>query len=131
LVQSGNCSIAYSDFATISVNAISKPGYISSDTTVCITSNSGTLNLNGYVGGILRWESSTDAGATWPVINNTTNTLSFSNLTSTTRYRTLVQNGICNAVYSNYVTIQCSSDKQFLEHFQQMLLFVQIATMEL
>jgi gliding motility-associated-like protein len=105
VVQSGNCSITYSDIATITVDSISKPGVISSDSIVCINSNSGTLQLNGFNGSILHWESSTDAGATWPTINNTSNSYSYSNLTSTTLYRAVVQNGVCNAVNSNFVTI--------------------------
>ncbi len=108
LVQSGNCSIAYSDYATIKVNALSIPGTVSSDTIVCVTSNSGTLHLNGFVGSILQWEYSTDAGATWPVIHNTSNSFSFSNLSSTTLYRAVVQNGVCNTVTSNYVTVNVS-----------------------
>ena len=108
IVQSGNCSIVYSNIVTISVNAISKAGTVSADTIVCINSNSGTLQLNGFTGSILHWESSTDAGATWPMINNTSNSYSFSNLTSTTLYRAVVQNGVCNTVNSNYVTVTVS-----------------------
>jgi gliding motility-associated-like protein len=108
IVQSGNCSIAYSNTVTITVNAISKAGIVSSDSVVCINSNSGSLQLNGFTGSILHWESSTNAGATWSTINNTSNTHNYSNLTSSTLYRAVVQNGICNAVNSAYATITVS-----------------------
>ena len=108
LVQSGNCSFAYSAPVTIIVNALSKAGTVSADSTVCINSNSGTLNLNGFTGSILHWESSSDAGANWLMINNTSNTYSYSNLTNTTLYRAVIQNGLCNAVNSNFVTITVS-----------------------
>ncbi|MEI6087341.1 MAG: gliding motility-associated C-terminal domain-containing protein [Bacteroidota bacterium] len=108
IVQSGNCSIAYSNTVTITVNALSKAGTVTADTNVCINSNSGTLQLNGFTGSIQFWEYSTDAGTTWPLIKNTTNRNSFTNLTATTLYRAVVQNGICATVKSNYVTVTVS-----------------------
>lgn len=108
LVQSGNCSFAYSQTATISVSASTNAGSVTSDTSVCITSNSGVLNLSHFTGSILRWEYSTDAGASWPTINNNSNTYSYNNLNTTTWYRAVVQNGICNAINSNYVTVTVS-----------------------
>ncbi|MDE3252107.1 MAG: Ig-like domain-containing protein, partial [Bacteroidota bacterium] len=109
VIQSGACSSANSNPVTITVNANSLPGILSADTTVCAASNSGTLTISGYKGSIIGWQSSTDGGATWPVsINNTTNTLVFSNLGSTTAYRAIIENGTCAAVYTNPVTITVS-----------------------
>jgi gliding motility-associated-like protein len=109
VVQSGNCSTAYSNIVTITVNEISKAGSVSADTIVCKNSNSGLLNLNGYTGSILHWESSTDSGANWLTINNNSNTQTYTNLTSTTLYRAVIQNGVCNMVNSNFATITVSS----------------------
>ena len=97
-----------SNTVTITVNALSKAGTVTADTNVCINSNSGTLQLNGFTGSIQFWEYSTDAGTTWPLIKNTTNRNSFTNLTATTLYRAVVQNGICATVKSNYVTVTVS-----------------------
>jgi hypothetical protein len=79
-------------------------GTLASAATVCATANAGTLSLTGYVSSVLRWESSLD-GTTWSNIANNTGTLSYTDLTATTSYRTYVQNAICPAVYSNAVTI--------------------------
>jgi len=109
IVQNGICSAAYSSVATITVNSPSIAGILSSDIVVCISSNSGSLQLNGYTGSILRWESSTDAGASWPtIINNTNSNYYYTNLTNTTLFRAVIQNGTCSAVNSNAVTVTVS-----------------------
>ena len=109
IVQNGTCSAVYSSVATITVNSPSIPGTLSADTIVCISSNSGSLTLNGYTGSILRWESSTDGGSTWPtIINNSSNNYSYTNLKSTTLYRAIIQNGTCSIVTSNAVNIKVS-----------------------
>ncbi|SJZ81091.1 PKD domain-containing protein, partial [Sediminibacterium ginsengisoli] len=104
LVQSGVCAAEYATPGTVTVIS-SVPGTISSAATVCSGANSGTLTLGGYTGNILRWETSTNGGGTWTQVNNTTNTLSYSNLTTTTQYRALVRNGSCTQQYSPAVTI--------------------------
>jgi hypothetical protein len=58
------------------------------------------VTLSGNVGRVVRWESSTTGGAPWTNIANTTTTLPYSNLTTSTYYRALVQNDPCVAVYS-------------------------------
>jgi hypothetical protein len=109
VVQNGPCSIVNVTPVTITVNAPTVPGTLSSDMTVCTSSNSGTLNLTGYTGTILRWESSTDGGATWPVtISNTNDAYSFNNLTVTTLFRAIIKNGTCGNLASNAVTITVS-----------------------
>ena len=105
VVQNGACSFAYVNPVTITVNPISAPGTLTSDAIVCAGSNNGTLTLSGYTGNIIRWESSSDNGITWTNIANTTNTLTYTNLTITTLYRSLVQSGVCSSAYSNAVTI--------------------------
>ncbi|MES2371664.1 MAG: PKD-like domain-containing protein, partial [Bacteroidota bacterium] len=106
VVQSGGCNAANASPASITVDPTTIPGTLSSSISVCAASNSGTLTLSGNNGTIVRWESSTDGGTTWPtVINNTTNSYDYTNLTVTTLFRVIVQSGNCSAVASNAVTI--------------------------
>ena len=55
--------------------------------------NSTLLTLENNVGAVVRWESSTDEGATWSSIAHTGNTYTATNITATTRYRAVVNNG--------------------------------------
>jgi gliding motility-associated-like protein len=64
---------------------------------VCFALNSGTLTLSGNNGTVLGWVSSTNSGATWTGITNTSTTLTFSNLLQNTMYAAVVQNGVCPA----------------------------------
>ena len=74
-------------------------------TTVCANSNSGTLTLNGNIGAIVRWDSSTNGGVNWASIANTTNSLVYSNLSQTTLYRVAIKNGTCPIVYSTNAVV--------------------------
>jgi len=71
----------------------------------CAGSNTGQINLTGQTGNILRWESSTNNGVNWQQIANTTASLTYLNLTQTTLYRAIVQNGSCNIKPSDTTTI--------------------------
>ena len=86
--------------ATLTVNPASVGGTINSNATVCLGANSGTLTLSGYAGSILRWESSINGGSAWIAISNTTNSLSYTNLSLTTQYRAVIQNGLCTVANS-------------------------------
>ncbi|THU30207.1 hypothetical protein FAM09_30360 [Niastella caeni] len=89
---------------TITVNPSPAGGTIApAVTSACTGSNSGTLTLSGNTGTIIRWESSTNGGGTWASIANTSNTQSYSNLSQTTIYRAVVQNGGCTSYSSNGV----------------------------
>jgi gliding motility-associated-like protein len=105
LIQSGVCSALLSNNVTIAIDQPTLPGILSGDATLCASANSGTISLTGNTGNIIHWESSTDNGNSWNVIANTSNTLSYNNLTATTTYRTLVQSGVCASQYANNVTI--------------------------
>lgn len=89
----------YSNFSIVNTPP-TVGGTVNSSTNVCFNSNSGTLTLTGHTGNVLNWEYSTDGGSTWINISNTTTSQSYLNLTVTTRYRALVQNGSCPAVPS-------------------------------
>ncbi len=105
----GACAADYSDTATITVDAITNPGTLSSSATVCAGANSGTLNLAGNNGTILNWESSIDGGTTWSNIVNTTSSENYLNVTGQTLYRVQIQSGVCTADYSDTITIDVDS----------------------
>jgi hypothetical protein len=61
----------------------------------------GTVYLSGYVGTIVRWEYTTTGGATWLPIVNTAASYTYTNITQSTFFRAVIQNGIgCTLVYS-------------------------------
>ncbi|MBA4195913.1 MAG: hypothetical protein C0459_00005, partial [Chitinophaga sp.] len=91
--------------AIVNINPQTVAGILSADATVCSNSNHGVLHLKNYVGNILYWQSSTDNGNTWNNISNTTDSLVYNNLLSTTKYRTFVQSGVCASLISNTVTV--------------------------
>ena len=95
-VRSQNCTLAYT------VTAPSAGGTIAGGTTLCSNTNSTTLTLSGYTGNIIKWQSSTVSNFSSNVtdIANTSTTLVVSNLTSSTFYRAVIQNGSCNVAYS-------------------------------
>jgi hypothetical protein len=65
--------------------------------------------LAGHTGNILRWESSIDNFVTIVTIANTTTTQNYLNLTQTTKYRAVVQNGTCTEANSSPATITVSN----------------------
>ncbi|MBL7889909.1 MAG: hypothetical protein JNL24_10165, partial [Bacteroidia bacterium] len=105
IVASGVCSNDTSSVAIIAVDPPSVGGILSSDATVCASSNFGTITLSGETGTIQNWQSSTDGGITWLTIANTSNSQVYSNLTTTTSYKVDVKSGVCNVATSNAVTI--------------------------
>jgi hypothetical protein len=109
VVQNGSCGTANSSPATITVNSGTVAGAVSADATVCSGSNTGTLNLAGHTGTILRWESSIDNFVTPVVIANTTTSQAYLNLTQTTKFRTVVQNVSCTPANSTPATITVST----------------------
>lgn len=96
VVKSGSCSNALSNVVTVNVYPQTIAGTIAGSTSVCSGSNSGNLILSGNVGNVLGWIYSTNGGASWSSISNTTTTNSFTNITQTTWYKAIVQSGSCN-----------------------------------
>lgn len=68
-------------------------GTISGGGTFCAGSGPGALTLTGKTGNVLYWQYSTNGGATWINVTNTTTTLSYTNITQSRLYRAIVQNG--------------------------------------
>ncbi len=94
---------------TIEVFDNTTAGTILGTDSVCITSNSGTVALNGNVGSPVYWESSLTGGAPWNTINSTSDSVPYSQLTATTWYRAVVQNGVCGRDTSAPAEINVSS----------------------
>lgn len=90
---------------TIVVDKPTVGGITAGGAPVCAGDNKGQVMLSGQSGKILRWESSTDNGATWQSIANTNTTQSYLNLTITTQYRAVVQSGSCDFMPSSATTI--------------------------
>lgn len=104
-VKNGYCAEDYSSITTISIDPISVGGVLSGPDTVCVPPNLGSINLTGETGLVQFWESSTDGGATWSNIANTSSTISFTDLTLTTLYRANIQSGTCLSVYSDTLQV--------------------------
>ena len=105
MVQSGICSAAYSAIAVVTVDPITVAGVLTGNAILCFGSNKGSLTLSGNTGSVIHWAASTDKGITWNIIADTSIAHTYNNLTITTQYRALVQNGVCATQYSNIVTI--------------------------
>jgi hypothetical protein len=76
-------------------------------TGACSGSNSGSITLSGQLGNVTRWEFSTNGGASWSTVspNVTSTTLTYSNLTATSLYRAVLQNGVCSDTAVSKTTI--------------------------
>ena len=94
-----------SDAIIINVAPQTVAGITAANTIVCAGSNSGTINLSGNVGDVVRWEFSTNSGNNWSAIANNTNQLQFSNLNETTWYRAIVESGNCGELVSTVTII--------------------------
>ena len=104
VVQSGSCANVNSTEVTITVTS-SVGGAVTADASVCSGANGATLTLAGHTGSIVRWESSIDNFTNTTVIANTSTTQVYSNLTATTKYRAVLQEGACATANSAEATI--------------------------
>jgi hypothetical protein len=126
--QSGYSASMSSDGATVAIGAPSNDGrgqnaghvrvyqfetlctppIIAGSATVCSGTNSTTLNLSGYTGSVIKWQSSTSNTFDSELIDiaNTTITLTATNLTTTTYYRAVITGGACVAANSGIGTLR-------------------------
>jgi gliding motility-associated-like protein len=107
-VQNANCPTAFSNTVTLTTNPATVGGTVSTSATRCISGNSGTLSLTGKVGSVVRWEFAVSPFTTFTPIANTGTTQTYLNLTQTTRYRAVVQSGVCPSATSSQATITIS-----------------------
>lgn len=105
VVQSGVCEPDNSDAAVITVNPTSVGGTISGNNAICAGSSPGVLTLSGQTGNIVRWESAVAPFSSWNSITNTATTYSPGILAVTTRFRAVIQSGVCGAVNSTEFTV--------------------------
>ena len=68
-------------------------GALSGGAEVCTGTNAVTMSLSGARGSVLNWLASTNGGASYTNVGDTTYTYTATNLTDTTIFRALVQNG--------------------------------------
>lgn len=95
LIEGGFCPDDYSTPFIVNVDLPTNAGSISGSTAYCSTTNSGTLTSVGVVGTILDWETSTTGTFPGTSTGNSTSTLNYNNLTQTTYYKVIAQNGVC------------------------------------
>ena len=85
------------------------PGIASGDSVVCfglVPNQTFPLSLTGNRGKVLRWISSLDNGINWTDINDTSRNITVKNLTASTIFRAVVQNGgACRVDSSNITSI--------------------------
>ena len=106
-----NAGKDYSDPIIINVSTPSVSGSLTPNfagaPTVCYdNADSRDILLTGNMGNVIRWESSTNNGAPWTNIENTTSTLSFNNLLETTYYRAVIENGVCPEINTTSQVIE-------------------------
>ncbi|MFL5762827.1 MAG: gliding motility-associated C-terminal domain-containing protein [Bacteroidia bacterium] len=93
VVQNGLFPPDTSTTVCITIYPASVGGTLSGGGTFCAGTGPGSITLAGYTGNILYWQSSTNGGATWSTIANTTPVESYLNITTSTLYWAIVQNG--------------------------------------
>lgn len=94
----------------VSIALDDDPGTVNGGQTVCTGANSTSLTLDGTKSSVLRWESSISPFTSWTQIVNTTTNYAATGLTQTTKYRAVVQNGICPQKNSVEATVTVVPD---------------------
>ncbi|MFP5042687.1 hypothetical protein [Parasediminibacterium sp. JCM 36343] len=106
IVSNGNC--ADSVQATIYVDPIPVAGTINKPDTLCVGTNTITLDLKNSVGSI-QWQSSIDNITFTNITNATSASLTENNLSATTYYRAVVSSGVCASASSPSVKVVVNS----------------------
>ncbi|MCX6209756.1 MAG: PKD domain-containing protein, partial [Bacteroidetes bacterium] len=78
------------DTVTIKVYQAAVGGTTSSSATVCKNNNTGTITLTGFTGNIIKWQYKVLGSAVWVDVANTTSSLNYTNLDTTTTYQAIV-----------------------------------------
>lgn len=105
LIDGGYCPDDYSSQFILYVDQPSVAGTLSGNASVCSGANSGTVTLTGQVGDTIYWQYY-NSGPPWIPYPNDTTFWDYLNLTQSTSYQAVVQNGVCPAAVSNIVNIQ-------------------------
>jgi hypothetical protein len=106
VVRSGTCTATNSAPATVTIDVPTVGGSATASPNEVCAGSSTTITLAGETGKITKWQSSTN-GTIWSDINATLTSLKTDNLTTTTSFRAVVQNGSCAATNSTeaFVTV--------------------------
>lgn len=105
------------DTIAVTTTAATVPGQVEGDTAICTGINSASLTLSGETGSVMKWLSSTD-GVNWQEIAITADNYTAQDLTATTHYMAVVQNGnACSIDTSSAatVTVDAKADAGELE----------------
>lgn len=105
VVKSGQYSEEASEYTEVVVVPLTVAGDVTGGATICEGETSGTLTLANHVGSVLRWEKSVEPFETWSTIEHTESTYTSGPLTETTRFRAVVQSGVCSIEESAYTTV--------------------------
>jgi gliding motility-associated-like protein len=81
------------DTISVTTKPPTVPGSVQSDNTVCAGTNTSFLSLGGQTGKVLNWVFSADNGTTWTYLADTTTNYTAQDLTTTTLFSAVVQNG--------------------------------------
>jgi gliding motility-associated-like protein len=110
VVKSGACPEAASAHARLTVDMQPVAGQITGTSApLCSGDNSGVLEIESHSGDIVRWERSSDGGASWEIINNSSDVQPYNGLLRNTLFRTLVGSGVCPAVYTGVAALTVHS----------------------
>jgi hypothetical protein len=105
VVKSGACPEVSSAPSSVTVEQPAVGGSTqASPTPICAGSGS-IITLSGNTGDIVRWQQSTN-GVDWINISSTDNPYSTDNLTVTTSFRAVVDNGACAEAFSDPATVE-------------------------
>ncbi len=92
------------------VNPPTVAGEVTGGSNICEGSTSAELTLTGYTGSVIRWEKSVDPFDTWSEIAHTQDTYTSNPLVETTRFRAVVQSGVCEVLESNYTEVEVTPE---------------------
>ncbi len=105
IVKNGGDPEAASTSVQIRVDQATVVGTVTGDNFVCTNSNSGVINVTAGTGGIVSWQTSFNNGTAWNENATNVNAQSYTNLTATTWYRAVAQNGACAKDTSNIAKV--------------------------
>lgn len=100
-LDGGFCADYYSNPTTVYVEQVTNPGTITGPDSLCVTSATGTLVINGTIGSVSYWQSSTNNGASWNTLPVTTSTYNFPSLIQTTWFRAYTDGGFCPSYFTD------------------------------
>ena len=101
----GGCS-SVKDSVLVQIDPSTDVGSIAGNTVLCAGENEGVVEVDDQVGEVVRWETSPTGLAPWSTIANTTTTLSYADLVSTTYYRAVIKSGVCDEIAGDSVQVQ-------------------------